>query len=340
MILVTGGAGYIGSHTVRLLMDKGYDVVVLDNLVHGQKDFIERLNVPFIQGEAGDGNLISTILKGSHKECCSKEIEAVIHFAAYAYVGESVKDPAKYYKNNVTGSLSLLIEVCNESKRRNSAPIPIIFSSTCATYGIPESIDIPITEKCIQKPINPYGRSKYMIEQIIHDFSVAYSLPSVIFRYFNAAGAHPSGDLGEHHDPETHLIPLILDAALGRKENIEIFGCDYETKDGTCIRDYIHVQDLASAHIMGLELVKKKTGNYTFNLGTGTGYSVLQIIEEIEKVTGENIKVKYTNRRIGDPSVLIADCSKARNVMGWKPEMSDLKKIIDDAWKWHKIRFK
>lgn len=323
-ILVTGGAGYIGSHTVKALQQKGYQVVVLDNLKYGHREIVEDvLKAKLIIGDLQDRSLLQEIFN-------THAIAAVIHFAAFAYVGESVQDPAKYYDNNVTGTLRLLQAMLDASVKN------IIFSSTCATYGIPNAV--PIAEEHPQNPINPYGRSKLIVEQMLADFEQAYDLKSVIFRYFNAAGADPSGRLGEDHDPETHLIPLVLMAALGRRESVSIFGTDYPTADGSCIRDYIHVTDLAQAHVLGLEYLLKSQISGIFNLGNGNGFSVKEIIATAREVTGKDIKVIEGDRRPGDPPALVGSATKAREILGWNPEYADITSIITHAWNWHQQR--
>ena len=325
-ILVTGGAGYIGSHTVKLLKNAGYDVLILDNLVYGHEDLVENvLKVKLIVGELGDRLLLDKIFN-------DYDIEAVIHFAAYAYVGESVSNPAKYYRNNVGATLNLL-EAMEAASVKN-----IVFSSTCATYGKPEIIPIP--EHHPQNPINPYGASKLMVERMLADFSKAYDLNYVSFRYFNAAGADAQGQLGEDHNPETHLIPLVLLTALGKRDHISIFGNDYPTADGTCIRDYIHVEDLGNAHILGLEYLLNGGKSDVFNLGNGNGFSVKEVIETAKKVTGKDIKVKLGDRRSGDPAVLIGSSEKARKILNWQPKYADLATIITHAWGWHQLRHK
>ena len=254
VILVTGGAGYIGRHAVRSLQQAGYTPVVLDNLIYGHRLIVDEVpKVPLVVGQVGDRALLDQLLSGQHPATGGKPIQAVLHFAAYAYVGESMSDPAKYYRNNLGDSLTLLEALKAEGERRGTRPLPLVFSSTCATYGIPDEDQIPIAETCPQHPINPYGRSKWMVEQMISDFGSAYGLPSVIFRYFNAAGADPGGDLGEDHTPETHLVPLVFAAMTGRIQQFQVFGDDYSTPDGTCIRDFIHVADLADAHVLGLK---------------------------------------------------------------------------------------
>jgi len=343
-ILVTGGAGYIGSHAVRALQRSGFAVVVLDNLVYGHAEVAVRLGVPLVEGQVGDRALLDQLLRGEHAATGGspaqpgEPIAAVLHFAAYAYVGESVADPARYYRNNLGDSLTLLEALKAEGERRG-VPLPMVFSSTCATYGIPEPEQIPITETCPQRPINPYGRSKWMVEQLLADFGAAYGQPSVIFRYFNAAGADPAGDLGEDHNPETHLIPLVLDAMAGRRPYLQIFGDDYPTDDGTCIRDYIHVCDLADAHVLGLQKLLAEEGQHVYNLGNGTGYSVQQVIEAAKAVTGRGLLAHVAPRRPGDPPVLVAAAGKARSELGWRPRHPELATILAHAWAWHQHRF-
>jgi UDP-glucose 4-epimerase len=317
-ILVTGGAGYIGSHTVRKLIEKGYDVVVLDNLSRGHIESVPK-NVHFENADLLDEpGLINAIKKYN--------IDAVVHFAAFAYVGESVENPGLYYRNNVVGSFNL-IKVVNDLGIKK-----FVFSSTCSIYGNPENI--PISEKEPANPINPYARTKYMIENILSDYDNSNGLKYVALRYFNAAGDSDDGSIGESHNPEPHLIPLVLYTALGKRDCIKIYGDDYPTKDGTCIRDYIHVNDLADAHIKALEYLKN--GNSTvINLGTGNGYSVKEIVDVARKITGKEIKSEIVERRPGDPAVLIADNKKAKEVLGWKPEYG-LERILETAWNWHK----
>lgn len=323
-ILVTGGAGYIGSHAVLALQQADYEVVVLDNLVYGHRDLVEKvLQVELIVGDTCDRTLLDQLF-------ASRNIAAVMHFAAYAYVGESVTDPAKYYRNNFIGTLTLLEAMVAASVNK------FVFSSTCATYGVPETVPIP--ENHPQNPINPYGASKLMVERVLADFDVAYGLKSVCFRYFNAAGADPSGRLGEDHNPETHLIPLVLLAALGKRESISILGTDYPTPDGTCIRDYIHVADLASAHVLGLEYLLKGGDTDVFNLGNGNGFSVKQVIETAKQVTGQDFKVVEGDRRPGDPPALVGSGEKASKILGWQPQYADLSKILSHAWQWHQQR--
>lgn len=323
-ILVTGGAGYIGSHTVLALLAAGYEVVVLDNLVYGHRDLVEQvLKVELIVGDTGDRALLDNLFK-------TRDIAAVMHFSAYAYVGESVTDPAKYYRNNVVGTLTLLEAMLAASVKK------FVFSSTCATYGVPQVLPIP--EDHPQNPINPYGATKLMVEKILSDFDIGYDFKSVSFRYFNAAGCDPEGKLGEDHNPETHLIPLTLFTALGKRESISVFGTDYPTADGTCIRDYIHVNDLAQAHVLGLEYLLKGGDSNVFNLGNGNGFSVKEVIETAKLVTGKEIAVKIGDRRAGDPPVLIGSSDKARKILGWNPQYSSLEEIITHAWQWHQKR--
>ncbi len=323
-ILVTGGAGYIGSHVVLQLLEAGYEVVILDNLVYGHQDLVETvLKVDLVIGDTSDRRLLDQVFS-------NYKISAVMHFSAYAYVGESVTNPAKYYRNNVAGTLTLLEAMVAHGVNQ------LIFSSTCATYGIPQVIPIP--ENHPQKPINPYGKSKLMVEQMLEDFAKAYGLRYVSFRYFNAAGADPHGRLGEDHTPETHLIPLVLYTALGLRDSITIFGTDYDTPDGTCIRDYIHVTDLASAHVLGLLYLERGRPSEVFNLGNGSGFSVKQVIDCAMQVTGRSFPVVYGDRRAGDPPVLIGSSSKAREILGWQGQYADLGVIIEHAWRWHQVR--
>jgi len=323
-ILVTGGAGYIGSHAVLALQQADYEVVVLDNLVYGHRDLVEKvLQAELVVGDTCDRPLLDQLF-------ASRNIAAVMHFAAYAYVGESVTDPAKYYRNNFIGTLTLLEAMVAASVNK------FVFSSTCATYGVPKTVPIP--EDHPQDPINPYGATKLMVERVLADFGVAYGLKSVCFRYFNAAGADPEGRLGEDHNPETHLIPLVLLAALGKRDSISILGTDYPTPDGTCIRDYIHVADLASAHVLGLEYLLKGGDTNVFNLGNGNGFSVKEVIETAKQVTGREFKVLEGDRRPGDPPALVGSGEKASQILGWQPQYADLSKILSHAWQWHQQR--
>ncbi|MEB3292006.1 MAG: UDP-glucose 4-epimerase GalE [Synechococcales bacterium] len=323
-ILVTGGAGYIGSHAVLALRQAGYEVVILDNLVYGHADLVESvLKVELVIGDTNDRALLDELFQRHH-------FDAVMHFAAYAYVGESVSQPAKYYQNNVAGTLTLLEAMVAAGIQK------FVFSSTCATYGIPSQVPIP--EDHPQVPINPYGASKLMVERILSDFDHAYGLRSVTFRYFNAAGADPQGQLGEDHQPETHLIPLVLLTALGKHPSVSILGTDYPTPDGTCIRDYIHVTDLAIAHILGLEYLLQGGMTDRFNLGNGNGFSVKEVIETARHVTGKPITVIEADRRPGDPPSLVGGSDRARKILGWQPQYSDLKEILTHAWNWHQKR--
>jgi UDP-glucose 4-epimerase len=323
-VLVTGGAGYIGSHAVLALQQAGYDPIVLDNLVYGHRELVDDvLKVELIEGDTNDRALLDRLF-------ASRPIDAVMHFAAYAYVGESVTTPDKYYRNNVVGTLTLL------EAMKEAGIDKFVFSSTCATYGIPETIPIP--EDHPQNPINPYGMTKLMVERILSDFDRAYNLRSVCFRYFNAAGAHSEGLLGEDHDPETHLIPLTLFAALGKRHSISIFGTDYPTPDGTCVRDYIHVLDLADAHVLGFKYLLQGGKSETFNLGNGSGFSVKEVIDTAREVTGREIKAVECDRRPGDPPSLVGTSEKARQMLGWSPEHSELREIITHAWRWHQRR--
>lgn len=321
-ILVTGGAGYIGSHVCKALKTRGHETVVFDNLVYGHRDFVKWGGLE--EGDLKDRHAIDLVLK-KHRP------SAIMHFAAYAYVGESVKDPSKYYHNNVTGSLNLL------DAARLCGIKHIIFSSTCATYGTPQAI--PVNEGHPQKPINPYGKTKLMIEEMLRDYDAAYGIKSASLRYFNAAGADPEAEIGEDHNPETHLIPLILDATAGLRPSVIVFGTDYDTPDGTCIRDYIHVTDLAEAHVKALEYTLAGGQTAAFNLGTGKGHSVKEIIEVARKITGRDIAVIDGQRRPGDPPCLVSSSQNARDILGWSPIYDDIDTIIRHAWLWHVKRF-
>jgi UDP-glucose 4-epimerase len=323
-VLVTGGAGYIGSHAVLALQQAGYPVVVLDNLVYGHRDIAEQaLKVELIVGDTNDRALLDNLF-------ASRPIGAVMHFAAYAYVGESVSQPDKYYRNNVVGTLTLLEAMVAANIKK------FVFSSTCATYGVPTQVPIP--EDHPQNPINPYGATKLMVERILADFDPAYDFKSVCFRYFNAAGADPDGRLGEDHNPETHLIPLVLLTALGQRDSVAIYGTDYPTPDGTCIRDYVHVTDLATAHVMGLEYLLNGGNSDRFNLGNGNGFSVKQVIEAARRVTGREIAALEQERRPGDPPALVGSGTKASEILGWKPQFGDIDTILRHAWDWHQKR--
>ncbi len=318
-ILVTGGAGYIGSHTVRLLASQGYKVVVLDNLVFGHDQAIVDPQVELVVGDTGDRERVSALF-------AKHAFDAVVHFAAYAYVGESVTNPLKYYRNNTAEPLALL-EVMQEAGCK-----VFVFSSTCATYGVPTAL--PIRENNPQSPINPYGRSKLMVEWMLEDCDHAWGLRSACLRYFNASGCSEDGRIGEDHNPETHLIPRVLMALTGEIDRIEVFGTDYDTPDGTCIRDYIHVEDLADAHALALEKLLGGGASLRCNLGTGVGVSVREIINAAEEVTGKPVPVSYGPRREGDPPSLVADPSLAEAVLGWKARRLDVREMVRSAWAW------
>jgi UDP-glucose 4-epimerase len=323
-ILVVGGAGYIGSHAVLALKAQGFEPLVLDNLVYGHRELVEEvLQVPLVVGDTQDRALLDDLFR-------REAIAAVMHFAAFTYVGESVTDPARYYRNNVYGTLTLLEAMQTADIQR------FVFSSTCAIYGTP--VTLPIPEDHSQSPINPYGRTKWMVEHILSDFHQAYGLESVAFRYFNAAGADPEGRLGEDHNPETHLIPLVLQTALGQRAAIQIYGTDYETPDGTCIRDYIHVSDLADAHVLGLDYLLSGGKSCAINLGNGQGFSVREIIQGAERVTGCTIPTQEVARRPGDPPILVGSSEKARQLLGWTPRYTELETILAHAWGWHQKR--
>lgn len=318
-VLVTGGAGFIGSHTCKKLAETGYTPVTLDNLIYGHRSAVKW--GPLVKGDLADTALLLDVL-------CDYRIEAVVHFAAYAYVGESMREPGKYFRNNVVNTLNLLDALVASGVRH------IVFSSTCATYGIPTQV--PITEQHSQHPVNPYGESKLFVERALNWYEAAHDLRSVALRYFNAAGAEPDGSLGEDHDPETHLIPLVIQAALGLRDWIEIYGTDYETPDGTAIRDYIHVTDLADAHVRALDYLLDGGSSTALNLGTGQGYSVREIIAAVEQIGSVPVPVREGPRRQGDPPVLVADPAKARHVLGWRPVFSDLTTMIETALQWHR----
>lgn len=316
-ILVTGGAGYIGSHTVRLLLARGHQVTVYDNLSMGHRAAVpaDRLVV----GDLMDLDHLDHVL-------LIHRIEAVVHFAANAFVGESVINPAKYYQNNLIHTLNLM-----ERMRRHDIG-RMVFSSTCATFGTPAKL--PIVEDTPQWPINPYGWSKLLVEQALTDYATAYGWSFAALRYFNAAGASPKGDIGEDHDPETHLIPLVLQTILGQRPHIEIFGADYPTPDGTCIRDYVHVDDLAEAHILALEKLQPGTA-MKYNVGIGQGYSVREVVQTAEKITGRKVPVKQGPRRAGDPAELVASPARIMKELGWRPKYLELEPIVETAWRWH-----
>ena len=317
-ILVTGGAGYIGSHTAKVLAASGHTPVVLDNLSNGH-EWAVRWG-PFERGDLGDPAWLTGVFR-RHR------IEAVVHFAASAYVGESMTEPRKYFHNNTVNTLHLL------DAMREAGVGRIVFSSTCATYGDPQRL--PIDETHPQSPVNPYGESKLFVERILRWYGQAYDLRSVALRYFNAAGADPAGEIGEVHDPETHLLPLVIDAALGTRPPVGVFGTDYPTPDGTAIRDYIHVMDLASAHVRALDYLGAGGASTALNLGTGRGHSVREVIAAVENVGGRPVPRRDSPRRAGDPPSLVADASRARQVLQWIPQHADIHAIVEHAWRWH-----
>ncbi len=316
-ILVVGGAGYIGSHTVKYLRARGYRCLVLDNLVYGHQEAVG--SVDFEKVDLADPLELARVFK-------AYPIDLVIHFAAYTYVGESVIDPRKYYTNNVVGTLNLLAAMLDHGVKK------LVFSSTCATYGNPQYM--PLDEKHPQAPINPYGQTKLVMEKIFADYQKAYGLSYMALRYFNAAGCDPDGEIGEDHDPETHLIPLVLKAIKGELPLLRVFGTDYDTPDGTCIRDYVHVNDLASAHCLAAEKLWQKGESHCLNLGTGKGTSVREIISAAEKVTGQKVPLEYGPRRPGDSAILYAGNDQAKIVLGWAPEYTDINEIVRTAWLW------
>ncbi len=316
-VLVTGGAGYIGSHTVKLLEESGFEVTVFDNLINGHREAV--LNSKFVKGDILDIEILDRLFS-------EVQFDAVIHFAAFIEVAESVRHPLKFFKNNVSGTLNLLSQCLKHRVKR------FVFSSTAAVYGVPESV--PIVEEHTLCPINPYGKTKLTVERVLEDMSNTGEIFCIALRYFNAAGANPCGEIGESHNPETHLIPLILKTAKGERENIKIFGSDYPTPDGTCVRDYIHVDDLAKAHVLALDYLLDGGKSDVFNCGYGAGYSVKQVIEMAKRVTKRFIPVEISDRREGDPPVLIADNRKIRSVLNWQPEYNDLEYIIKTAWNW------
>ena len=318
-ILVTGGAGYIGSQTCKLLAQSGFLPVTYDNLVYGHRHAVKW--GPFIEGDLADKELLL-------KTIDEFDIQAVIHFAAYAYVGESMEEPEKYFRNNVINALNLL-EALHLKKIKH-----VVFSSTCATYGIPDSV--PIDENHVQSPVNPYGETKLFFEKALHWHDVAYGLKFVALRYFNAAGADPEAEIGEDHTPETHLIPLVIESALGQRPHVEIYGTDYATEDGTAVRDYIHVLDLADAHVRALRYLQDDGESVALNLGTGHGSSVREVIAAVEKNSELQVPYKESPRRAGDPPVLVAKADKAKQVLGWEAQHSDLDNIVKTAWAWSK----
>ncbi len=318
-ILVLGGAGYIGSHTVCALCEAGYDVAVVDNLVTGHRASL-RPQARFYEGDIGDAAFLRQVF-------LKEKVEAVIHFAAFSQVGESVKKPLAYYENNLVKTRTMLEEMVKAGIKH------IVFSSTAAVYGEPK--EVPITEDAPTQPENPYGETKLAMERMFHWTAQAEGITYVSLRYFNACGAHAEGKIGEDHDPETHLIPLVLEAASGKREKISIFGTDYPTKDGTCIRDYIHVSDLAQAHILAVKYLLGGGKSEVFNLGNGTGFSVREIVEAAREVTGRPILAQEAERRAGDPAVLIASSQKAKEILGWEPKYTKIQEMIQTAWVWH-----
>jgi UDP-arabinose 4-epimerase len=321
-VLVTGGAGYIGSHACKALARAGYAPVVFDNFAYGHREAVRW--GPCVEGDLGDRALLAETLGRF-------DIAAAMHFAAFAYVGESMTKPEIYFANNVVNSLAL-VNVMREAGVKR-----IVFSSSCATYGVPQTV--PMGEDTPQRPVNPYGESKLMVERILHWEGVAHGLQHVSLRYFNAAGADPDGETGEHHEPETHLIPLILDAAIGRRAQIDVYGTDYPTPDGSAVRDYIHVTDLADAHVLALRHLERGGASSALNLATGRGYSVCEVIAAAERVTQRRIPRREAARRSGDPPALVADPGRARALLGWTPQHSDLDTILATAWAWHRSRF-
>jgi UDP-glucose-4-epimerase GalE len=317
-VLVTGGAGYIGSHTCKALALAGRLPVALDNLIHGHKAAVRW--GPLVEGDIRDRALVEGAIR-EHR------IGAVVHFAGHAYVAESMHEPGKYFGNNVAASLVLLeaMRACGVGR--------IVFSSTCATYGVPESL--PILEEHAQHPVNPYGESKLFVERALHWYAVAHDLRSVALRYFNAAGADPDGEIGEDHDPETHLIPLAIGAALGKRAPLQIYGTDYPTPDGTAVRDYVHVTDLADAHVSALDYLEAGGENSAFNLGTGRGYSVREVVAAVERIAGRELPRREAAPRAGDPAILVAEPGRSRRLLGWAPQHCDLDTIIATAWRWH-----
>jgi UDP-arabinose 4-epimerase len=320
-ILIVGGAGYIGSHTAKRIAQAGEEPVVLDNLVYGHRWAVRW--GPFVEGDCGDAALVAHVIK-EHR------VTAVIHFAAFAYVGESVAHPRRYFRNNVVGTLNLLDTMVDAGVR------DIVFSSTCATYGVPRAV--PIAEDHPQAPVNPYGESKLAVEKILDWYGPAYGLRFAALRYFNAAGADPEGEIGEDHDPETHLIPLAIDTALGRREVLDVYGTDYPTPDGTAVRDYIHVSDLADAHVLALEQLQRGTLSLKLNLGTGRGHSVREVVVAVGKAAGRAVATREVGRRAGDPPALVADARKANAILGWRARYPDIDTIVEHAVRWHERR--
>jgi len=317
-VLVTGGAGYIGSHACKALARAGYLPVAYDSLIYGHESAVRW--GPFVHGDLADTERLLAAMR-EHR------IAAVMHFAAFGYVGESVQKPALYFRNNVVNAVNLLDAMLAAEIKH------IVFSSSCATYGTPEMV--PITEDTPQRPINPYGDTKLIMERMLGWYGDAYGLTACMLRYFNAAGADPEGEIGEDHDPETHLIPLVLDAAIGRRPQIDIYGTDYPTRDGTAVRDYIHVQDLAAAHVRAIAYLQDGGSSVAVNLGTGQGHTVREVVDAAERITGRKVPRRYVERRAGDPPELVADPRRAREVLGWQAQVSDLDSIIGTAWAWH-----
>ena len=317
-VLVCGGAGYIGSHMVRCLLQRHHQVVVFDNLSTGHREALG--DAPLVEGDLLDTAAVNALFDANR-------IDVVVHFSARSLVGESMHAPYAYYENNVVGTLNLL-----QAMRRHDVG-RLVFSSTAAVFGNPQYV--PIDEEHPLQPINPYGSSKWMVEQMLADAARAYGLRSVVLRYFNAAGADPSGDIGESHDPETHLIPNVLSAALGRSGGLKVFGADYATRDGTCIRDYVHVNDLCAAHLNAIEFIDANAGAHCFNLGNEQGFTVLEVIQAARRVSKRDIPFELAPRRAGDPPILVAANAKAREQLGWKPGLTDIESIIETAWRWH-----
>ena len=320
-VLVTGGAGYVGSHTTKVLAHSGFQPVVLDNLEAGHR-WAARWG-PLVVGDLANTSLLQELLQ-------EYRVEAVLHFAAHAYVSESVANPRKYFRNNVANTLNLLEAMLDNGVRN------IVFSSSCASYGLPESV--PIREDHPQRPVNPYGESKLFVERVLDWYGQAYGMKWMSLRYFNAAAADPEGEIGEEHEPETHLIPLVIQAALGQRPFVEIYGTDYPTPDGTAIRDYVHVTDLAEAHVLALHYLANGGSSMAVNLGTGKWNSVREVIQAVERVSGRHFPVRETGRRPGDPPALVADASRAAQVLGWRPRYPELDSLVEHAWRWHASR--
>lgn len=318
VVLVTGGAGYIGSHTARQLLRQGFQVVIYDNLSRGHRDAVR--GYPLVIGDIADTKKVSDTIR-------KYQVQAVVHFAADSLVGESMSNPKKYFENNVSKSIALFNQLIKDNVRY------VIFSSSAAVYGEPSSV--PIHENHVMQPTNPYGDTKYMVEKVLQRYHEAYGLKYVSLRYFNAAGADFNGDIGEDHKPETHLIPIILQVALGQRDNVTVYGDDYPTRDGTPVRDYIHVNDLAQAHILALKALMNGMESAVYNLGSEEGFTVLEVLKTAKRVTGKDIKFEIGSRRVGDPAILVASSKKIKSELGWVPKYSDLSQIISSAWKWH-----